>query len=131
MSDGKTPYERRFGKPNNGPVIPFGAMVEYHPVCAKDISRLHAFGPKVLPGPSHGNLLYAVRIWDIEELEEMDASELHAWRPNAQEVSTPMEGDNLKFPVADGTVKTVGRDRRLKPSTLIRDRFERGEEKEV
>ena len=36
ISDGKTPYERRFGVPFNGPVIPFGAMVEYHPVCAKD-----------------------------------------------------------------------------------------------
>ena len=95
-----------------GPVIPFGAMVEYHPICAKDISRLHPFGPNVLPGIFLGYVLYAVRIWkgyiifaDIEELEEMDASELHAWRPNAQEVSTPMEGDNLKFPVADGTVK--------------------------
>ena len=35
------------------------------------------------------------------------------------------------FPVADGTVKTPGGDRRLKPSTLIRDRPERGEEQEV
>ena len=101
LSDGKTPYERRFGKPFNGPVIPFGAMVEYHPICAKDISRLHPFGPNVLPGIFLGYVLYAVRIWkgyiifaDIEEVEEMDASELHAWRPNAQEVSTPMEGDN-------------------------------------
>ena len=50
LSDGKTPYERRFGMPFNGPVIPFGAMVEYHPISAKDISRLHHFGPKVLPG---------------------------------------------------------------------------------
>ena len=41
LSDGKTPYERRFGIPFNGPVIPFGAMVEYHPISAKDISRLH------------------------------------------------------------------------------------------
>ena len=38
FSDGKTPYERRFGMPFNGPVIPFGAMVEYLPVSAKDIS---------------------------------------------------------------------------------------------
>ena len=30
FSDGKTPYEWRFGMPFNGPVIPFGAMVEYH-----------------------------------------------------------------------------------------------------
>ena len=32
LSDGKTPYERRFGMPFDGPVIPFGAMVEYHPI---------------------------------------------------------------------------------------------------
>ena len=50
LSEGKTPYERRFGMPFNGPVIPFGAMVEYHPTSAKDISRVHQFGPKVLPG---------------------------------------------------------------------------------
>ena len=43
LSDGKTPYERRFGMPFNGPVIPFGAMVEYHPISAKDTSRLHQF----------------------------------------------------------------------------------------
>ena len=50
LSDGKTPYERRFGIPFDGPVFPFGAMVEYHPISAKDISRFHQFGPKVLPG---------------------------------------------------------------------------------
>ena len=50
LSDGKTPYERRFGMPFNRPVIPFGAMVEYHPISAKDLSRLHQIGPKVLPG---------------------------------------------------------------------------------
>ena len=43
---------------------------------------------------------------DIEELEEMDASELHARRFNAKEVLTPMKSDNLIFPVADGTVRT-------------------------
>ena len=47
LSDGKTPYERRFGMPFNGPVIPFGAMVEYHPISAKDQSRLHQFGPYI------------------------------------------------------------------------------------
>ena len=30
LSDGKTPYERRFGEPLKGPIIPFGWMVEYH-----------------------------------------------------------------------------------------------------
>ena len=45
----KTPHERRFGIPYNGPVIPFGAMVEYHSISAEDMSRLHQFGPKDLP----------------------------------------------------------------------------------
>ena len=31
LSDGKTPYERRFGQPFTGPIIPFGSLVEYHP----------------------------------------------------------------------------------------------------
>ena len=68
-------------------------MVEYHPISAKDISRLHQFGPKVLPGIFLGYVLYAGGIWkgdsmvaDIEELEEMDASELHPRRLNAKEV---------------------------------------------
>ena len=59
LSDGKTPCERRFGMPFHGPVIPFGAMVENHPISAKDISRLHQFGPKVLPGMFFGYVLYA------------------------------------------------------------------------
>ena len=59
LSDGKTPYERRFGMLFNGPVIPFGAMVECHPISAKDISRLHQFGPQVLPGKFLGYVLYA------------------------------------------------------------------------
>ena len=78
------------------------------------------------------------RIWegdtmigDIEELEEMDASEIHAKRLNAKEALTPMKGDKFIFPVADGTVKHPGANRRLKPSTLIRDRPERGEEQEA
>ena len=50
LSDGKTPHERRFGIPFNEPVMPFGAMVEYHPISAKDTSRLDQFGAKVLPG---------------------------------------------------------------------------------
>ena len=102
LSDGKTPYERRFGIPFDGPVIPFGAMVEYHPISAKDQSGLHQCGAKVLPGIFLGYVLYAGGIWtgdilvaDIEELEHMDASELHARRLNAKEVLTPMKGDNF------------------------------------
>ena len=59
LSDGKSPYERQFGMPFDGPVIPFGAMVEYHLISAKDISRLHQFCPKVLPGIFLGYALYS------------------------------------------------------------------------
>ena len=108
LSDGKTPYERRFGQPFHEPVVPFGAMVEYHSISAKDLSRLHQFVAKVLPGIFLGYALHAGRIWkgdiliaDIEELEQVDASELHARRLNAKEVITPMRGDNFIFPDAD------------------------------
>ena len=30
LADGKTPYERRFGEPLKGPIIPFGSLVEYY-----------------------------------------------------------------------------------------------------
>ena len=68
---------------------------------------------------------------DIEELVRTDASEIHARRLNAKEVLTPMKGDNFIFPVADRTVKAFGGERRLRTSTLTRDRPERGEEQEV
>ena len=61
LSDGQTPVERRFGVPFHGPVVPFGAMVEYHPISAKDLSRLHQFRPKVLPGVFLGYALHAVK----------------------------------------------------------------------
>ena len=100
---GKTPYERRFGIPFNGPAVkPFGAMVECHPVSAKDLSKLHQFGPKVLPGIFLGYALNAGGIWKgdipvaiIEELEQVDASEIHARRLNAEEVLTPMKNEKL------------------------------------
>ena len=57
----------------------------------------------------------------IEELEEMEASELHARRLNAKEVITPMKSENFIFPIADGTVKISGRDQRLRTPILIWD----------
>ena len=63
LSDGKTPDERRFGIPFKGPIIPFGAMVEYHTISAKDISTLHQFRSRVLPGIFLGYVLCG---WDLE-----------------------------------------------------------------
>ena len=76
LSDGKTPYERRFGEPFKGTIIPFGSLVEYYPISAKDQSRIHQFRKKVLLGLFLGYALYAERFWkgdilvaDLEELE--------------------------------------------------------------
>ena len=134
LSDGKTPYERRFGQPFKGPIIPFGSLVEYHPKTAKDQSRIHQFGKKVLPGLFLGYALYAGEIWkgdvlvaDLEELETMDASEIYSKRLNAKEVIFPKEKGDFIFPLADGRIKPLGGDQDLRTSTLIRQRPVRGE----
>ena len=74
LAVGKTPYERL--------VIPFDSMVEYHPISAKDQSRLHQLGEKVLPGIFLGYALYAgdvgkeifssqtLRSWKIETCQK-------------------------------------------------------------
>ena len=46
LSDGKTSYERRFGQPFKGPIIPLDSLVEYPFITAKDQSRIHQFGKK-------------------------------------------------------------------------------------
>ena len=111
---GNTPYERRFGEPFEGPIIPFGSLVEYHPISAKYQSRIHQFGKKVLPGLLLGYALYAGGIWkgdvliaDLEELETMDASEIYSKRLNAKEVIFPNQNGKFIFPVADGRIKFV------------------------
>ena len=48
-SDGKIPYELRFGEDFKGPIIPFGALVKYHPISTQDQQRIHQFGSKNLP----------------------------------------------------------------------------------
>ena len=108
LSDGKTPYERRFGQPFKKPIIPFGSLVEYHPKTAKDQSRIHQFGKKVLPGLFLGYALYAGGIWkgdvlvaDLEELETMDASEIYSKRLNAKEVIFSKETGEFIIPIAD------------------------------
>ena len=132
---GRRHYERRFGQPFKGPIIPLGSLVEYHPVTAKDQSRIHQFGKKVLPGVFLGYALYAGWIWkgdvliaDLEELETMDASEINSKRLNAKEVIFPKQGEFI-FPIAHGRIKTVGGDQHLRTSTLVRHRPIQGESK--
>ena len=102
LADGKTPYERRVGEPCKGPVIPYGAIVEHHPISAKDQSRLQQFGKKVLPGIFFRCALVSREIWkgevmaaDIEELENLDASEIYGRRLNAKEALTSEKGETF------------------------------------
>ena len=101
---GKPRMRDVLGQPLKGPIIPFGSLVEYYPITAKDKSRIHQSGKKVLPGLFLGYALYAVGIWkgdvlvaDLEELETMDASEIYSKRLNAKEVIFPKEQENLFF----------------------------------
>ena len=72
-------------------------MVQYRPISAKGESRLHHFGKKVLPGIFLGYAVFAGRKWkkgdilvaDIEELGNLEASEIHDRRLNAKEIRTP------------------------------------------
>ena len=133
LSDRKTPYEGRFGVPLKGPIIPFGSLVEYYPISAKDQSRIHQLGKRFLPRLFLGYALYAGGIWkgdvliaDFEELETMDASEINSKRLNAKEVIFPKQGEFI-FPIADGRIKTPGEDQALRTSTLVRHRPIQGE----
>ena len=103
-------------------------MVEYHPITAKDQSRIHQFGKKVLPGLFLGYALYAggilkgdVLVADLVELETMDASEIHSKRLTAKEVIFPKENGKFILPAADGRIKLSGGDQELRTSTLIRE----------
>ena len=80
------------------------------PITAKDQSRIHQFGKKVLPGLFLGYALYAGGIWnvltaDLEELDTMDASEIYSKILNAKEVIFPNEKGEFIFPIADGRIK--------------------------
>ena len=107
--------------------------LSYHPITAKDQSRIHQFGKKVLPGLFLGYALYGGGLWkgdvliaDLEELETMDASEIYSKRLNAKEVIFPKQGEFI-FPIADGRIKTPGGNQELRTSTLVRHRPIQGE----
>ena len=134
LSDGKTPYERRFGQPSKGPIIPLGSLVEYYPITAKDQSRIHQFGEKVLPGLFLGYALYAG--WNLERWHNGCrhwgvGNDGRIW--NLLEKTQCERGDisqrkkKIYFPVADGRIQPLGGDQELWTSTLIRHRPFRGE----
>ena len=134
LSDGKTPYEDVLGNHLKDRSFRLVHWLSITLFTAKDQSRIHQFGKKVLPGLFLGYALYAGGIWkgdilvaDIEELETMDALEIYSKRLNAKEVILPKEKGEFIFRIADGRIKFAGGDQDLRTSTLIRQRPIRGE----
>ena len=139
LSDGKTPYERRFGQPVKGKkkknrLFHLAHWLSITPITAKDQSRIHQFGKKVLPGLFLGYALYVGRNWkgdvliaDLEELETMDASEIYSKRLNAKEVIFPKRKWKIYFPIADARITPLGGDQDLRSSTSIQQRPIQGE----
>ena len=105
LSDGKTPFERRFGKPLKGPTIPFGSLVEYHPKTAKDQTTQEPI--------------------NLERNSYLDCS--------LNTLCTRVEFGMVTYwlqtlrPIADGRINTLGGDQDLKTSTSIRQRPIQGE----
>ena len=48
-------------------------------------------------------------VGDVEELDNLDASEIHARRLNAKEVLMPTSGEQFKNPFEDESVRLAGR----------------------
>ena len=133
LSDGKTLYERRFGQPFKGPVIPFGSLVEYHTVTAKDQyesinlerkSYLDCFSDTLCTREEFGRVTY--RSQTLRSWKRLDTSEIYSKRLSAKEVIFPKQREFI-FPIADGRIKTPGGDQELRTSTLVRPRPIQGE----
>ena len=112
---GRRPMKDVLGSHLKDPLFLLVHLLSLPPLSAKDQSRIHQFGKKVLPGLFLGYALYAGGIWkgdvlvaDLEELETMDASEIYSKRLNAKEVIFPQKGE-FTFPIADGRIKTSWR----------------------
>ena len=96
LSDGKTTHERRFEEPFTGPLIPFGARVEHHPISAKDQARLINSVRKYFQASlwfcvphAGGSWKRDILVANVEEFQENDTSEENSSRIK------PKEGDKF------------------------------------
>ena len=100
----------------------------------RDLSRLHQFGKKVLPGIILGYELIAERIWkgdvliaDLKDLEKLDASEIQSRRINAKEALISQTEDELIFPVGRWYSKIIRKRLRIPRTPLRREPTVRSE----
>ena len=117
----------KFGEPLKGPITPFGALVEYHTISARDQSRIHQFGKEVWLGIFLGYELIAGGILErrcsdcgLGRFGAVGWSEIYP-RINATEELMTQNGDGFIFPVPDGTAKLWGRDFEFREPTQRRE----------
>ena len=85
-----------------------------NPISARELSRIHQFGKKLLPWIFLGYQLIAETIWkgdiltaDLEDLEKLLASEVYPRRINAKELLISHKGDAFCFPSSGWYSKIV------------------------
>ena len=119
LADGETPHERRFGESFKGPIIPFGALVEYLPSSARDQARIHQIGDRMYYQGFFEDMHwsredYAKEIFwlpILKNLENLDASDILSQKTECERSpGNSKEMEKLYSLVADGTAKLSGRD---------------------
>ena len=123
---GRRPMKDVLGNHLKDLLFYLASLVECHPITAKDQSRIHQFGKKILPGLFLGYVLYTdgiskgdVLIADLEELETIDASEIYSKKLNAKEVIIFETRRIYFFQSQMDEIKTLGGDQELTTTTLV------------
>ena len=131
LSDGKTPYERRFGNHLMDRLFHFvhwlSITLFLRKTSQESIRKSYLDCSSDTLSTRGGIWKGDVLVADLEELETMDALEISSKRLNAKEVIFPKEKGEFIFPIADGRIKTLGGDQDLRTSTLVRHRPIQGE----
>ena len=98
---GRRPMKDVLGQLFQGQIIPLGSLDEYHPTTAKDQSRIHQFGKKVLPGLFLGYALYAG--WNFGRVTYL-LQTLRSWRRWTHRKSTQKDSMRKRwyFPKEEG-----------------------------
>ena len=92
LYDEKTPYERRFGEPFDGPVIPFGSMIKYHHILLKTSQD----STSLVKWPFWASSLDMCRVRGISGKETLWSQALKNWRRWTHQKSTPEGSMQIK-----------------------------------
>ena len=119
LADGETHYEMWFEEPFNGPILLFWAVVEYHPISARDQATVHQFGWNL-------SWLWVSRGVNLERRYSDSRSGRFA-KMDAKEILIRQKGDEFTLPFADGTAKLSGRDHEFRERKPVRSEDLSGE----